>query len=81
MFLCLEGAQKSPAMFVDMQEAQDIVESWLMRSKGPISDEMGEKIRDIVHYHGGIHGEPGYYIAFLEPNGWVTVPAVLSNVS
>jgi hypothetical protein len=58
-----------------MQEAQDIVENWLMLSKGPISDEMGENILEIVHYHGGIHGEPGYYIAFLEPNGWVAVPA------
>jgi len=46
-----------------------------MRSKGLITDETGESIQDIIHYNGGIHGEPGYYIAFLESAGWVADPA------
>ena len=58
LFSILSGAITSSAMFVNIQEAQVIVENWLMRSKGLITDEMGESIQDIVHYHGGIHGEP-----------------------
>jgi len=54
---------ESSVMFVNMQEAQGIVENWLMRSRGGTLDEMGDNIREIVRYHGGIHGEPGYYIA------------------
>ena len=75
LFLCLYGPIKSSAMFIDMQEAQNIVENWLILSEGPITDEMGAIIREIVHYQGEIHGEPGYYMAFLDPNGWVAVPA------
>jgi len=75
LFICFCGAVKSFAMFVNMQEAQNIVENWLLRSKGIILDEMGVGIREIVHYHGDLHGEPGYYMFFLNPSGWVVVPA------
>ena len=47
---CLFNAQKGSADFVDMQEASNIVENWLIQSKGPISDEMGESIREGVRF-------------------------------
>ena len=75
MFSCLSSALESAANFVDMLEARIVVESWLALNEGPLSDEMGKDIREIVHYRGGKHGEPGFYIFFLEPNGWIAVPA------
>ena len=65
---------KSAAAFVDLQEAQNIVENWLMRSNG-LSGDLGKEIREVVHFHGPIHGEPGVYAFFLAPNGWVVIPA------
>jgi len=73
--LNMMSAKISFAVFIDIQEAQDIAENWLMHSKGLILDGMGGEIREVVHYHGGIHGEPGYYMFFLAPQGWIAIPA------
>ena len=74
LLFCASSAMKSTAAFVDAQEAQNIVENWLMRSNG-LSGDIGREIREYVHYHGPIQGEPGGYVFFLDPNGWVVVPA------
>ena len=63
LLFCISGAMKSTVAFVDAQEAQNIVENWLMRSNG-LSGDIGREIREYVHYHGPIHGEPGGYVFF-----------------
>lgn len=70
---------RSEAAFVDRQRAWQIAESWLSKSGySRESDNRSEThVKEIVHYKDGgeVYGNPGYYIAFLDPSGWLCIPA------
>ena len=40
-----------------------------------MNSPIGQGIEEIRHYQGEPYGNPGYYVAFLNPSGWVIVPA------
>jgi len=40
-----------------------------------MNSSIGQGIEEIRHYQGEPYGNPGYYVAFLNPGGWVIVPA------
>lgn len=63
------------AAFVDEQQAREVVVNWLRMNDTPMRENMGTAIREVRRYRGGEHGNPGYYVVFLEPTGWVVVPA------
>jgi len=63
------------AGFVTESDAINVANSWLTMNESPMEESMGKIIREIQHYNGEKYGEPGYYVAFLEPNGWVVIPA------
>lgn len=35
---------------------------------------LGTRIRELIRYSGKQHGNPGYYVAFLDPKGWLLIP-------
>ena len=60
---------------VCLEQARRVVENWLTFTPCPLDTPMGCRIDEIIHYKGGPYGDAGYYVAFLEPCGWVAVPA------
>ena len=40
-----------------------------------MNSSIGQGIEEIRHYQGEPYGNPGYYVTFLNPGGWVVVPA------
>jgi hypothetical protein len=69
---CPEGAKAS---FVSKEDALTVATTWLEKNPNPMNSQMGNAIVEMKHYQGEESGNPGYYVAFLHPNGWVIVPA------
>jgi hypothetical protein len=63
------------ATFVSEQEAHVVVENWLNMLDISMYENFGENIRGIKFYQGEEYGNPGYYVVFLSPTGWVIVSA------
>jgi hypothetical protein len=63
------------ASFIQEEQARNVVENWRMMNSSPMNSTMGHVIEEIRYYQGEPYGNPGYYVAFLNPNGWVIVPA------
>jgi hypothetical protein len=71
----LNSAEEASALFVSENDALAVVKTWLEKNPSPMNSQMGNSIREIKHYQGTEYGNPGYYVIFLDPNGWVIVPA------
>lgn len=69
------SCKTASASFIDATQAHTVVENWLNLNPVPLSQGLGSKIRTIVPYRGTVYGNPGYYVVFLDPSGWVVVPA------
>ena len=63
------------ASFIQEEQAHIVIENWRAKNPSPMNSSMGQVIKEIRHYQGEPYGNPGYYIAFFDPNGWVAVPA------
>ncbi|MDR0580560.1 MAG: C10 family peptidase [Holosporaceae bacterium] len=68
---CKEGL----ATFIPELQARVVVQNWLEMGVKKSSIFSGTEISEVMYFHGGIFGEPGYYIVLLAPDGWVAVPA------
>ena len=73
--LVVFGNTRSEAAFISKNQAFLIAKNWLAHNERPLGEEIGSNIVGIKHYFGDEYGEPGYYVFFLEPKGWVAVPA------
>ena len=65
---------KAESATISLQTAYQIARNWLKKTAATI-DMHASYIEEVVHYQGGVHGDPGYYIAFLRPSGWLCIPA------
>jgi hypothetical protein len=63
------------AGLITESDVADIANNWLAMNETPMEESMGNVIREIQHYQGGKYGIPGYFVVFLEPNGWIIIPA------
>ena|GEM_PF-4518870 len=63
------------AGFVTESDAISVAKNWLAMNEAPMEEPMGKTIREIQRYQGGKYGIPGYYVVFLDPNGWVIIAA------
>ena len=61
--------------FVSIEKARSVAKTWLEKTEKPMGETLGLNINDIVRYQGDEHGNPGYYVVFLEPHGWLIIPA------
>jgi hypothetical protein len=69
---CVSSAQ---AALVQEDQARTVVETWILSNRKPLNSSIGNIIQEIVRFYGGQYGTPGYYVAFLNPRGWIVVPA------
>ena len=78
-FVCIllipGGGDKAWGAFVNIRQARNVATSWILKDSNPMKNGMGHKVREVLVYSGGIHGNPGYYVALMEPAGWMIIPA------
>jgi len=63
------------ARFVSEEEARIVARNWLEMTPTESFALEGIEVREVMHFAGGFHGNPGYYVVLLNPSGWVIVPA------
>jgi len=63
------------ARFISEEEARLVVQNWLEITAMESLSMEGTEIREVMHFVGELHGNPGFYAVLLEPCGWVIVPA------
>jgi hypothetical protein len=56
------------------QQARTIVQAWLNADMRPLDADMGSGILDVQTFSGN-DGQPLYYVVYLQPSGFVIVPA------
>jgi len=61
--------------YIQEEQARRVVENWLAKNPRPMYSSIGQEIEEIRHHQGEPYGNPGYYVVFLNPGGWVVVPA------
>ena len=69
--LCSDNIQARPTT---EKEAEKVVKSWLKASPRPLGAALGRQVTEIQTYTDD-GGNPLYYIVYLQPNGFVIVPA------
>ena len=74
MLACLYNTE-AHALFIQEEQARIVVENWSTKNPNPMNSAIGQVIEEIRYYQGEHYGNPGYYVVFLNPNGWVIVPA------
>jgi hypothetical protein len=67
--------QEANAAFVTEEQARLVVLNWLQEREKTFDVILGRQIRDIRYFQGELYGNPGYYVAFFDPQGWLVVPA------
>jgi hypothetical protein len=75
LFLVFICSTEANASFVSEEDALNAVKTWLKKNPAPMETQIGNSVKEIRHYHGEESGEPGYYVVFLNPKGWVILPA------
>ena len=75
LVIALFSSIQADASFIQEEQAHRVVKNWLAKNSRPMNTTMGQGIEEIRYYQGEPYGNPGYYVAFLNPNGWVIVPA------
>ena len=73
--LVYEGNDRAWGAFVKRHVADEVAISWILKDSNPMKDGMGHKVRETLVYRGGAHGYPGYYVALMDPAGWMVIPA------
>jgi len=69
--LCSDNIQARPTT---QKEAEKVVKGWLKASPRPLGAALGRQVTKIETYTDD-GGNPLYYIVYLQPNGFVIVPA------
>jgi hypothetical protein len=59
---------------VNKQEAETAVKGWLKQDQKPLDAVLGRQIAQIDVFN-GTDGEPIYYVVYLDPSGFVIMPA------
>jgi hypothetical protein len=63
-------------MSVSQEQAEAVARNWLNGSPMSIKSlDTSTSIREIIHLQGEEHGQYGYYLVILEPQGWLVIPA------
>lgn len=63
------------ASFIQEEQARRVAENWRAKNPNPMNSSMGYVIDEIRLFQGEPYGNPGYYVAFFNPSGWVVIPA------
>ncbi|RRD64935.1 hypothetical protein EII26_05250 [Fretibacterium sp. OH1220_COT-178] len=75
VFLLIAGFPTlARAAWVSEGKARSVAARWLKESPAPMGELLGTRIRELTRYSGKQHGDPGYYVAFLDPKGWLIIP-------
>lgn len=72
--LIAEFPTTTRAAWVSEGKARSVAARWLKESPAPMGELLGTRIRELTRYSGKQHGDPGYYVAFLDPKGWLIIP-------
>jgi hypothetical protein len=75
LIIALFYSTEAYASFIQEEQALKVIENWRAKNPTPMNSTMGHVIEEIRHYYGEPYGNPGYYVVFLNPTGWVIVPA------
>ncbi|MEG1604094.1 MAG: hypothetical protein RR340_10850, partial [Cloacibacillus sp.] len=75
ILLCPNGYNTAAAAPVTASDANTTVANWLQETENHFGETLGTNIDQIKLYRGGIHGNVGYFLVTLSPNGWVILPA------
>ena len=75
LFTFLLYQQEATAAFVTKDQALRVATNWLQEKENPFDTKMGNHVQEIVYFHGESYGNPGYYVVFLNPSGWLVIPA------
>ncbi|MDO5114766.1 MAG: hypothetical protein Q4D58_01575 [Synergistaceae bacterium] len=73
--LCPNGHNTAAAAPVTESDVNTTVANWLQETENHFGETLGTTINQIKLYRGGIHGNVGYFLVTLSPNGWVILPA------
>ena len=69
-------ASGAGASLISEGQARLAAQNWLEKNAvAPMDTSLGQNIGQIKHYQGEKYGNPGYYAVFLEPKGWIIIPA------
>jgi hypothetical protein len=71
LLLCQSYVLAKPASVVDAERA---VKGWLKRNSEPMGVKFGKKLKRTEAYSDA-NGQPIYYAVYIEPSGFVIVPA------
>ena|GEM_PF-6286061 len=71
LFISVKDAS---AKFISEEEARVVIENWLKITPSESLGFKGTEIREVMRFESGRYGNPGYYLALLEQDGWVIVP-------
>jgi hypothetical protein len=66
--------QLAPAAPVTSKQAAAVVTGWLSLNQAPLGERLGGSVQRVDTFDDGL-GEPLYYVVYLEPTGFVIVPA------
>jgi hypothetical protein len=66
--------QWAPAAPVNSKQAAAVVTGWLNAERAPLGESLGGSVQRVDTFDNGA-GDPIYYIVYLEPAGYVIVPA------
>ena len=59
---------------VDVKQAEAAVRGWLRTDASPLKTAMGQQIKQVEEFDDA-QGAPLYYVVYLDPEGFVIVPA------
>ncbi|MBA7699962.1 hypothetical protein ES703_108668 [subsurface metagenome] len=74
ILILLAIAGLAPAATTTAQQAENVVKGWLKVDVQPLGTALGRKIMNVETFSDG-DGQPIYYVVYLQPSGFVIVPA------
>ena len=55
-------------------DARQLIVAWLKRDQRPLGEALGQSVKEVQTFKND-KGEPLYYVVYLDPSGFVIVPA------
>jgi hypothetical protein len=74
LILLLASLQTAPAEPVSAERAKAAVRGWLKRDQRPLGATLGQRVKEVQTFKDD-KGQPLYHVVYLDPSGFVIVPA------
>jgi len=75
LFASMCFARQAIARQISEQDVRIAVASWLQLPSEHFEENLGNNIKQVELFRGGVSGNIGYYLVILEPAGWMILPA------